>query len=290
LSRPRRLFTTALTTILAFGLKAGARAELIHSPSIYSGVPKAVAEKYLQVRQSAERGFHEKAVEMAKKLSERRPGDPLAHYTRFQALDELRLKLISEQVPATGGERVVADARIDEVNAEISKALAETFRNLRPRTYAEHVLRGKTLYGAANHQIFMMEKGRGPSAEESYAAAVKAFDRAIQINPKKADAFYLRGLAKWSLGDRFGAHKDFAAAAEAEPQNPYPLLLKARAIRAEGNPNDALAMVSEAKALARRYGNKPLEKDARRLLAELYGQVPRHDLNLLQSLRARSDR
>jgi len=283
------LMGTAATVAFGLGAAKAARAELIRSPSLYEGVPKAVAQQYFRVQQSAATGFHQKAVDLAEKLAAKRPRDPLAHYTRFQALDELRLRLITEQVPATSGERAAANARIDDVNAEISKALAETLKNLRPVTYAQHVLHGKTLYGAANHQLLIMEKGRGPSTEESYAAAVKAFDRAIQINPDKADAYYLRGLAKWGLGNRFGAHADFNTAARIEPDNPYPLLLKARAIRAEGNPSQALSVVSEAITLARKHRNKPVEKEARRLLAEFYAQVPIHDLNLLQSLRARSE-
>jgi Flp pilus assembly protein TadD len=49
---------------------------------------------------------------------------------------------------------------------------------------------------------------------EKFQKAIDEYTRAIAINPKDADAFYNRGVAKTMVGDRTGAQQDWRKAAE----------------------------------------------------------------------------
>lgn len=57
-----------------------------------------------------------------------------------------------------------------------------------------------------------------------YAQAIPAFDRAIQLEPKFADAYVLRGKALAASGERERAILDFSEAVELQPSNPNPVL------------------------------------------------------------------
>jgi tetratricopeptide (TPR) repeat protein len=54
---------------------------------------------------------------------------------------------------------------------------------------------------------------------ESYESTIKDSNKAIEINPKDAEAYYNRGKAKASLGDRIGSMKDFNKAIDLKPKN-----------------------------------------------------------------------
>jgi len=49
---------------------------------------------------------------------------------------------------------------------------------------------------------------------DKFQKAVDDYSRAIRLNPKDANAFYNRGVAKTMLGDIVGAHEDWRKAAE----------------------------------------------------------------------------
>jgi len=60
---------------------------------------------------------------------------------------------------------------------------------------------------------------KSPENAENYETTIKDSNKAIEINPKNAEAYYNRGKAKASLGDRIGSMKDFNKAIELKPKN-----------------------------------------------------------------------
>jgi len=51
-------------------------------------------------------------------------------------------------------------------------------------------------------------------ASGDYQGAIKDFNKAIEINPKDADAYYNRGLAKIGLGQKYSGCLDLSRARE----------------------------------------------------------------------------
>jgi tetratricopeptide (TPR) repeat protein len=49
-------------------------------------------------------------------------------------------------------------------------------------------------------------------------AAIADYTKAIEFNPQFADAYFNRGLAKYSLGDKNGSIADWTKAIEVNPQ------------------------------------------------------------------------
>ena len=49
---------------------------------------------------------------------------------------------------------------------------------------------------------------------EKFNKAIADYTKAIQVNPKDADSYYNRGVAKTMIGDRLGAQQDWKKAAE----------------------------------------------------------------------------
>ena len=47
------------------------------------------------------------------------------------------------------------------------------------------------------------------------------YNKAIEINPQDADAYYNRGIAKYDLGDYQGAIVDYSKAIEINPENEF---------------------------------------------------------------------
>lgn len=49
---------------------------------------------------------------------------------------------------------------------------------------------------------------------EKFTKAIEEYSRLISQNPKNAEAYYNRGVAKTMVGDRSGAYSDWKKAAE----------------------------------------------------------------------------
>ena len=58
----------------------------------------------------------------------------------------------------------------------------------------------------------------------NYRGAIAAWSKAIEINPRDADAYYNRGIAKRKLNDYQGAIVDYNKAIEINPQDAYAYL------------------------------------------------------------------
>lgn len=88
--------------------------------------------------------------------------------------------------------------------------------------------------------------GRNLLMEERYERAVETLNLLLSIDDKLHEALFLRGVAKYNLGDMLGADADFGRAIELNPV--YTMAYNARAMtRARiGNYNDALKDFAEA--------------------------------------------
>ena len=53
-----------------------------------------------------------------------------------------------------------------------------------------------------------------------YEAAVRDFDRAIELDPADDDVYYQRGMARVELGEYLKAVEDFAQASMLNPDHP----------------------------------------------------------------------
>jgi len=69
----------------------------------------------------------------------------------------------------------------------------------------------KSPKNAEEPSLSKVEKG-------SFEDTIKDANKAIELNPKDAEAYYNRGTAKGSLGDRIGSMKDFNKAIELKPK------------------------------------------------------------------------
>lgn len=61
---------------------------------------------------------------------------------------------------------------------------------------------------------------------KDYRGAIADYDKAIEINPKYADAYYNRGYAKIDLGQREGGCWDFSKAGELGDTQAYDAIKK----------------------------------------------------------------
>jgi tetratricopeptide (TPR) repeat protein len=68
------------------------------------------------------------------------------------------------------------------------------------------------------------DNGQRELQVSQYAQAIPAFDRAIQLEPKFAEAYLFRGKALAASGERERAILDFSEAIELQPSNPNPVL------------------------------------------------------------------
>jgi tetratricopeptide (TPR) repeat protein len=68
------------------------------------------------------------------------------------------------------------------------------------------------------------DNGQRQLQVNQYAQAIPSFDRAIQLEPKFADAYSSRGKALAASGDRERAILDFSEAIQLQPSNPNPVL------------------------------------------------------------------
>ena len=61
---------------------------------------------------------------------------------------------------------------------------------------------------------YFIQKGKYKLYYYKYSEAIEAFNTVIKHKPNYAEAFYLRGIAKYNLGDFYGAEKDYSKTLE----------------------------------------------------------------------------
>ncbi|MFO7843433.1 MAG: tetratricopeptide repeat protein [Bacteroidales bacterium] len=66
---------------------------------------------------------------------------------------------------------------------------------------------------------YYLSVGRGKLYAQKYNEAIDAFNVVINVKPKLADPYFLRGIAKFNLTDYLGAEQDFAKAIELKPNH-----------------------------------------------------------------------
>ena len=71
-------------------------------------------------------------------------------------------------------------------------------------------------YSQLNHKHFIL-MGRIDLSEENYSEAILNFNKAVIAKPKDFEAYFLRGIAKYSLNDFTGAINDFSKTLEIHP-------------------------------------------------------------------------
>tara|TARA_Y100001968_G_scaffold303434_1_gene317597 strand:+ start:1382 stop:1951 length:570 start_codon:yes stop_codon:yes gene_type:complete len=59
----------------------------------------------------------------------------------------------------------------------------------------------------------------GKFKAEAYAKVLSEMNKEIEINPKNAEAYQNRGVAKWNLGNSSGAINDYTKVIELNPNN-----------------------------------------------------------------------
>ena len=66
---------------------------------------------------------------------------------------------------------------------------------------------------------YYFEQGDAKYDLEDYRGAISDYNKAIELNPKYADAYFNRGTAKGNLEDHRGAISDYNKAIELNPQS-----------------------------------------------------------------------
>ena len=64
-----------------------------------------------------------------------------------------------------------------------------------------------------------IKSGKAKFIQGDYRGAIADYDRAIELRPDYAEAYYLRGSAKMGLGDYRGAIADYDRAIELDPKD-----------------------------------------------------------------------
>ena len=62
-----------------------------------------------------------------------------------------------------------------------------------------------------------IKSGKAKFDEGDYRGAIADYDRAIELKPDYADAYYNRRISKSALGDYYGAIADYSRAIELKP-------------------------------------------------------------------------
>ncbi|MCX6676839.1 MAG: tetratricopeptide repeat protein [Methanothrix sp.] len=93
------------------------------------------------------------------------------------------------------------------------------------------------------------EKGDALLAKGKYNDAIKAYDKAIKINPRLSDVWYNKGYALDILGKLENAIKAFDKAIEINPQDPDVWYNKSNALRLLGHTKEAYEALVKAKEL-----------------------------------------
>ena len=73
-----------------------------------------------------------------------------------------------------------------------------------------------TSYAQINYQHFLL-KGQTELQKEDYLQSIKSFNIALTAKGDGFEAFFLRGIAKFSLGDYRGASNDFTSTIKIHP-------------------------------------------------------------------------
>lgn len=66
---------------------------------------------------------------------------------------------------------------------------------------------------------YYLSVGRSKLYAQKYNEAIDAFNIVINVKPKLAEPFFLRGIAKYNLADYMGAEQDFTKAVELKPNH-----------------------------------------------------------------------
>lgn len=64
---------------------------------------------------------------------------------------------------------------------------------------------------------YFLGRGKAALMESDNTEAINRFTRIIEVKPKFAQAYFLRGIAKYNLGDYLGAREDFSQAIHINP-------------------------------------------------------------------------
>lgn len=159
----------------------------------------------------------------------------------LQTRDYLAQALIQndELRPAMEQLDILAEAQPDNVDIPILKARVA------------FLLEDYTAMVAACEQGLLIDKdnadvtllyGRAAVGQEDFANAVAMFSKTIMLNEEALDAYLFRGQAYLRQGDIDGAADDADHLLEMVPQNEDVLLLKARVLRAQEKPDEAIAI------------------------------------------------
>ena len=101
------------------------------------------------------------------------------------------------------------------------------------------LLCGFDSFSQLNHKHFIL-MGRIDLSEENYSDAIYNFNKAIIAKPDDFEAYFLRGIAKYSLNDYVGSVEDFTKTLKIHP-------LYVRAYHYRGIANDRLGNYADAK-------------------------------------------
>ena len=75
-----------------------------------------------------------------------------------------------------------------------------------------------SLFGFTATSFPAKENGRLQLKNDDIEAAIQNFDQALQSDPKDAESYYLRGVAKLKHGDTAGGEADIAKAVALDPK------------------------------------------------------------------------
>ena len=114
------------------------------------------------------------------------------------------------------------------------------------------------------------EKGYKSGMSGNYTDAAKAFSKAIELNPKLADAYYNRGTAYSNIGNYQQAIKDYSKAIELNPQLAEAYNNRGTAYGKLGNQQQAINDYNKAIEL------NPQDADAYFNRGNAYGKLGNH--------------
>ncbi len=151
------------------------------------------------------------------------------------------------------------DSRLEKMNGEVSPVDAQ-YKELERamatggHSWDDYVAKygiGGTAISSSNPEAnAFIEQGKQLQADGKFKEAVEAFDKAIQADPKAADAYIGRGNANRSLRDPSAALKDFDRAIAVDPKNSEAYRFRSIVHRGNSDLPAALADANKAVELA----------------------------------------